>query len=146
MAERKIHLSSAQQLEFISVSESITDDELEYYYMLTAEDLQIVGSHRGQENKLGFAMTICCLRHKGWPYLTMESVPDKVIRYVAEQISVDPSAITLGPYHVNGRAADVVDRLDFFACKDGFQRLCFLLKLADPAIVMRDKHDGEEVP
>ena len=94
MAERKIHLSSAQQLEFISVSESITDDELEYYYMLTAEDLQIVGSHRGQENKLGFAMTICCLRHKGWPYLTMESVPDKVIRYVAEQISVDPSAIT----------------------------------------------------
>ena len=32
MAERKIHLSTAQQLEFISVSESITDDELEFYY------------------------------------------------------------------------------------------------------------------
>lgn len=34
MAERKIHLSTAHQLEFISVSKLITDDELENYYTL----------------------------------------------------------------------------------------------------------------
>ena len=93
MAERKIHLSSAQQLEFTSVSESITDDELEFYYTLTAEDIQIINTHRGQDNRLGFAMTLCCLRHKGWPYPVLDSVPLKVLNFVSAQIDVDPVVI-----------------------------------------------------
>lgn len=93
MAERKIHLSNAQQFEFISVSESITDDELEFYYTLTAEDIQIINTHRGQDNRLGFAMTHCCLRHKGWPYPALDSVPLKVLNFVSAQIDVDPEVI-----------------------------------------------------
>ena len=39
--------------------------------MSSSISIQIVNTHRGDENRLGFAMTLCCLRHKGWPYSTM---------------------------------------------------------------------------
>ena len=78
----QILLSDAQRLEFTSVPETVTDEELEYFYTLRDEDKLIVESHRGEENRLGFAMTICCLRHKGWPYNAMTSIPPKVISYV----------------------------------------------------------------
>ena len=38
----QILLSDAQRLEFTSVPETITDDELEYFYSLRDEDIQIV--------------------------------------------------------------------------------------------------------
>ena len=89
----QILLSDAQRLEFTSVPETITDDELEYFYSLREEDLQIVNTHRGDENRLGFAMTLCCLRHKGWPYSALSYVAPKVIEYVASRVQVPPACI-----------------------------------------------------
>lgn len=89
----QILLSDAQRLEFTSVQDTITDDELEYFYSLRDEDIQIVNSHRGDENRLGFAMNLCCLRHKGWPYLAMAYVAPKVISYVAGQIGTPATCI-----------------------------------------------------
>lgn len=88
MAKRKIYLSKSQLSEFLTVSESISEDEMLYYYTLSEEDIQLVLSHRGDENRLGFAMTLCCIRHKGWPYSVLESVPEKVISFVAGQVGV----------------------------------------------------------
>lgn len=90
----QILLSDAQRLEFTSVPETITDEELEYFYSLREEDLQIVNTHRGDENRLGFAMTLCCLRHKGWPYSAMASVAPKVISFVAGRIGVPATCIS----------------------------------------------------
>ena len=90
----QILLSDAQRLEFTSVPETVTDEELEYFYTLRDEDKLIVESHRGEENRLGFAMTICCLRHKGWPYNAMTSIPPKVISYVAGQVKVPATCIS----------------------------------------------------
>ena len=90
----QILLSDAQRLEFTSVPETITDDELEYFYSLRDEDIQIVNTHRGDENRLGFAMTLCCLRHKGWPYSAMASVAPKVISFVAGQIGAPATCIS----------------------------------------------------
>ena len=87
----QILLSDAQRLEFTSVPETITDDELEYFYSLREEDIEIANAHRGDENKLGFALNICTLRHKGWPYNALSFVAPKVIDYVAGQVRV-PSA------------------------------------------------------
>ena len=74
----QILLSDAQRLEFTSVPETITDDELEYFYSLREEDIEIANAHRGDENKLGFALNICTLRHKGWPYNVLSFVAPKV--------------------------------------------------------------------
>lgn len=90
----QILLSDAQRLEFTSVPETITDDELEYFYSLRDEDIQIVNTHRGDENRLGFAMTLCCLRHKGWPYSAKASVAPKVISFVAGQIGAPATCIS----------------------------------------------------
>lgn len=78
MAKRKIYLSKSQLSEFLTVSESISEDEMLYYYTLSEEDIQLALSHRGDDNRLGFAMTLCCIRHKGWPYSVLEAVPEKV--------------------------------------------------------------------
>lgn len=88
MAKRKIYLSKSQLSEFLTVSESISEDEMLYYYTLSEEDIQLALSHRGDDNRLGFAMTLCCIRHKGWPYSVLEAVPEKVISFVAGQLGV----------------------------------------------------------
>lgn len=90
----QILLSDAQRLEFTSVPETITDEELEYFYTLRDEDKLIVEAHRGEENRLGFAMTICCLRHKGWPYSAIASISPKVISFVAGQVKVPATCIS----------------------------------------------------
>lgn len=91
---RRIILSPAQRLEFTSVPDSLSDDILKYYYTLGEEELNATKQHRGDENKLGYAMNVCCLRHKGWPFLTLTYVSPKAISYVASQISVSAGCIT----------------------------------------------------
>ena len=91
---RRIILSPAQRLEFTSVPDSLSDDILKYYYTLGEEELNATKQHRGDENKLGYAMNVCCLRHKGWPFLTLSYVSPKVISYVASQIGVSAGCIS----------------------------------------------------
>ena len=62
--------------------------------MSSSISIQIVNTHRGDENRLGFAMTLCCLRHKGWPYSAMASVAPKVISFVAGQIGAPATCIS----------------------------------------------------
>lgn len=91
---RRIILSPAQRLEFTTVPDSISDDVLEYYYTLSDDELSATRQHRGDENKLGFAMNVCCLRHKGWPFLTLTYVSPKAISFVATQIGVSAGCIS----------------------------------------------------
>lgn len=43
-----------------------TDEELIRYYTFNETDLSIIRQRRGSQNRLGFAVQLCCLRYPGF--------------------------------------------------------------------------------
>lgn len=63
------------------------------FYTFSKDDIEIIRSHRREENQLGFAIQLAVLRYPGWSYTSYESIPDDIIRYVAVQIETNPKVL-----------------------------------------------------
>jgi TnpA family transposase len=58
-----------------------------------AGDLALIGRRRRDRNQLGFAIQLCALRYPGRLLRPGELIPDKALRFVAEQIGTEPEAL-----------------------------------------------------
>ncbi len=96
-----------------------SEDALAHHYTLSAEDKATIGRRRRDHNRLGFALQLCVLRHPGRLLAKGEVIPAPMIRFVAEQIDVDPD--TLGAYAV--RAATRYDQLTALKRAFGFSSI-----------------------
>jgi hypothetical protein len=67
--------------------------ELEERYSFTPSDLEFIGAHRTNSNRLGIAVQLCFLRHPGWAWTPEERIPATMLRWIAVQVSADPSDI-----------------------------------------------------
>jgi len=67
--------------------------ELVRHYTLSATDLAMVRRCRGDQNRLGYALMLCYLRHPGRPLKTNERPPSALVSFVAGQIDAVPEAI-----------------------------------------------------
>ena len=59
------------------------------HYTLTAEDLALINSRRGDPNRLGFALMLCYLRFPGRILQQGEQPPAELCGFVAEQLGLD---------------------------------------------------------
>ncbi len=66
--------------------------EMARHYVLGAEDLKLIGSKRRAPNRLGFAVQLCLLRYPGHGLGPGEHPHELLVAFVAEQLSVAPSA------------------------------------------------------
>ena len=64
--------------------------ELVRHYTLSEADLADVRRCRGDHNRLGYALMLCCLRHPGRTLRAGERPPPAMLHFVAEQIDVSP--------------------------------------------------------
>lgn len=71
------------------------------YYTFSNQDLEIINKRRREENRLGFAVQMAVLRYPGWSYTHVKNIPDSVKQYIAKQIKVDPSSLSLYPQREN---------------------------------------------
>ena len=91
---RRELLTEQQRLAF---SLPATDERaMVRYYTLSALDLALIDRRRGDHNRLGFAMLLCYLRFPGRVLQENEQPPPTLLRFVAEQLSLDPA--TFGDY------------------------------------------------
>ena len=67
--------------------------ELVRHYTLSATDLAMVQRCRGGQNRLGYALMLCYLRHPGRPLKTNERPPSALVSFIAGQIDALPEAI-----------------------------------------------------
>ena len=67
--------------------------ELEERYSFTPSDLEFIGAHRTNSNRLGIAVQLCFLRHPGWAWTPEERIPATMLRWIAAQVSADPGDI-----------------------------------------------------
>lgn len=63
------------------------------HWTLGSDDLSVIGRRRRDRNQLGFAIQLCALRYPGRLLRPGELIPDKALRFVAEQIGTEPEAL-----------------------------------------------------
>lgn len=88
MEYAKILLTEDQRKEFTRIPENISDWEIAKYYTLNDNDIDIINQNRRNYNKIGFALQLCYLRHLGYTYTNITEIPNTVVLYVANQLSI----------------------------------------------------------
>lgn len=63
------------------------------HYTLDPDDHADIARRRGEHNRLGFALQLCALRYPGRVIRPGETVPLAVIRFLAEQLDIDPASL-----------------------------------------------------
>jgi len=81
-------LNEGERLRLNRFPEDVDDDDAISYFTLTEADLVLVQTHRGDENKLGFALQLGSLRYLGFCPDEVTSAPSTLVSYVAQQLGV----------------------------------------------------------
>lgn len=87
------------------------------HYTLSPDDLAVIARRRRPYNRLGFALQLCALRYPGRLIRPGEQEPLEVVRFLGEQLDIDPEVI--GDYAA--RAPTRYDQLDTLREVFGFR-------------------------
>jgi TnpA family transposase len=90
MARREF-LSPVQRAQFLAFPTSQRD--LIRFYTFSPSELAWIQKRRGEHNRFGFALQLCFFKYPGRVWALGESVPDELLRYVAQQINLEPAAL-----------------------------------------------------
>jgi len=85
---RRSTLSTAERESLLAFPD--TEDQLIRHYTLNESDLSMVRQHRGDHNRLGFAVQLCCLRFPGCVLPTDAEPPAPLLTSVGHQLHIDP--------------------------------------------------------
>lgn len=85
-----------EQQRFVFSAPPTDERAMVRYYTLGADDMALIDRRRGDHNRLGFAMLLCYLRFPGRVLQENEQPPPALLRFVAEQLSLNPA--TFGGY------------------------------------------------
>jgi hypothetical protein len=86
---RRSALSTTEQASLLALPES--QDDLIRYYTFNEPDLSLIRQHRGDVNRLGFAIQLCLLRYPGYALASDIAVTVPIIQWVASQVQVNVS-------------------------------------------------------
>lgn len=92
-------------------------ESLVRYYTFGESDLSVIRQHRGAANRLGFAIQLCYMRYPGI-FLPAEIDPNlPLLRYVAEQIRLDPNEWTKYALRAETRREHLLELQSVFGFK-----------------------------
>jgi TnpA family transposase len=83
-------LSKAERHRLSQFPDEVTEADCIVYFTLTPADRALIGSRRGQENRLGMALLLCSLRYLGYFPADIDHTPENVVAFVANQLQVSP--------------------------------------------------------
>src|SRR5262245_12281118 len=75
--------------------ETIPQDDLAVYFLLSADDQREVNRQREPCNRLGYALQLCTLRYLGFVPTDFTATPEVVVTFVAEQLGITPQVLVL---------------------------------------------------
>ena len=80
---------------------ALTEAQLDALLALPADEARLIrhwtldaaDRRRGSHNQLGFALQLCAFRYPGRLLRPGEAIPDAALRFVADQLHVDPATL-----------------------------------------------------
>lgn len=75
---------------FMSISDDITEHDIEIHHTFTSEDLGFINKHRRGHNLLGIALQLAVRRYPGLTLFQIKETPSKILDYIAKQIDASP--------------------------------------------------------
>lgn len=82
-------LSQAERERLNRFPADISDEDAISYFTLSPADLEQVNTHRGDENKLGWAIQLGSLRYLGFCPDDVNRTPASLVSYLAQQLKVE---------------------------------------------------------
>ena len=86
-------LSTADHARLNAGPDDIPPTDLDAYFQLNTEDVAVLSKLRGDANRLGFALQLCCLRYLGFFPHTLNESAEVIVGYVAEQLTLQPNVL-----------------------------------------------------
>lgn len=86
---RRSILSATERTSLLSMPQA--QDDLIRLYTFSNSDLALIRQRRGDANRLGWAVQLCLLRYPGQGLLTDTDVPMHLVRWVGQQLRIDPT-------------------------------------------------------
>ena len=84
-------LSPAQRSALLTIPDDLTERDLARYYTLSDDDLDHIRRHRGDHNRLGFAVQLAHLRFPGWLWNPATPLLAVITTYLANQLETKPA-------------------------------------------------------
>ena len=72
----------------------INENDVIAHFLLTPDDLNQVQRNRDNTQRLGFALLLCALRYLGFFPNDLDSAPENVVLYLAEQLNCHPDDLS----------------------------------------------------
>jgi TnpA family transposase len=88
-------LTEAERERWQRLPDTMPQDDLLVFFLLSDEDRQETQRQRDPQNRLGYALQLCILRYLGFVPDDLQATPHEVVAFVAEQLEMDPSVLTL---------------------------------------------------
>ena len=88
-------LTAAERERWQRFPETIPQDDLAVYFLLSADDQREVNRQREPFNRLGYALQLCTLRYLGFVPTDFTATPEVVVTFVAEQLGIAPRVLAL---------------------------------------------------
>src|SRR6266568_5448987 len=88
-------LSAAERERWQRFPETIPQDDLAVYFLLSDDDEHEVNRQREPFNRLGYALQLCTLRYLGFVPTDFTATPEVVVTFVAEQLGIAPRVLAL---------------------------------------------------
>ena len=88
-------LTAAERERWQRFPETIPQDDLAVYFLLSDDDTREVNRQREPFNRLGYALQLCALRYLGFVPTDFTATPEVVVTFVAEQLAIAPRVLAL---------------------------------------------------
>jgi TnpA family transposase len=84
---RRLSLSANERASLLTLPER--EEDLIRYYSFSESDLALIRQHRGEVNRLGFAVQLCLLRYPGYALANDTIVTKSVVDWVSRSIQLE---------------------------------------------------------
>jgi TnpA family transposase len=84
-------LSTAERERWQRFPETVPQDDLAAYFLLSDDDQREVNRQRESFNRLGYALQLCTLRYLGFVPTDFKATSQVVVSFVADQLGIAPS-------------------------------------------------------
>jgi len=104
---RRSLLKPAERAELFAFP--VDEADLIRCYTLSASDLSVIQQRRGDHNRLGFTVLLCCLRHPGFILPPDTDPPFPLLAFIGQQLQISPDVWSLYAQRAQTRREHLVE-------------------------------------